>query len=181
MNGPILFTERLILRTPIADDLDGWAAFDGDAEQMTHLGGAKTRAEAWRSLCQMAGAWSIRGFAMFSLIERESGAWVGRVGPWQPEGWPGTEVGWGVLRAFEGRGFALEAASASMDYAVDVLGWSDIIHTIAPANSRSQALAERLGSVNRGRVPLPAPHSDTLVEAWGQSADDWRRRRSTGI
>lgn len=39
-----------------------------------------------------AGAWTIRGFSMFSVIEKDSGQWIGRLGPWQPEGWPGTEV-----------------------------------------------------------------------------------------
>ncbi|WP_010184248.1 GNAT family N-acetyltransferase [Sphingomonas sp. PAMC 26605] len=47
-----------------------------------------------------------RGFSMFSVIERKTGAWVGRIGPWQPEGWPGTEVGWGVAAAFAGKRYA---------------------------------------------------------------------------
>jgi hypothetical protein len=38
----------------------------------------------------MAGAWAMQGFAMLSVIEKATGRWVGRAGPWQPEGWPGT-------------------------------------------------------------------------------------------
>ena len=34
---------------------------------------------------------------MFSVIEKDSGRWIGRIGPWQPEGWPGTEVGWSLV------------------------------------------------------------------------------------
>lgn len=179
MTGPILFTERLMLRVPSADDFDAWAEFHADEQTMHFLGGVQPRSVAWRSLCGMTGAWMIRGFGMFSLVERASGRWIGRTGPWQPEGWPGTEVGWGVARAFVGKGYAYEAAVAVMDYAVDVLGWDDIIHTINPDNAASIALARRLGSVNRGASRLPPPFDGSPVDAWGQTASEWRARRAS--
>ncbi len=64
----------------------------------------------------------------------------------------------------------------AMDYAVDVLGWDDIIHTIDPANRLSIRLAERLGSANRGPTRLPPPVDGFTVDAWGQSAAEWRAR-----
>ncbi|MGC6400143.1 GNAT family N-acetyltransferase [Sphingomonas sp. FW199] len=178
MTAPVLATQRLILRLPEASDLDGWAEMNADGDAIRFLGGVKSRAVTWRELCTMRGAWDIRGFAMFSVIERDTGRWVGRIGPWQPEGWPGTEVGWGVHPGFAGRGYAHEAAMACMDYAVDVLGWTRVIHTIAPDNLRSIALARRLGSTNGGPVSLPPPHEAVQVDAWGQTADQWRSRRS---
>lgn len=177
MNSPVLFTERLVLRRPVAKDFDAWAAFNADPETMTHLGGPVARSVAWRGLCAMSGAWDIAGFAMFSVIERATGKWVGRMGPWQPEGWPGTEVGWGVAREFAGKGYAYEGAVAAMDYAVDVLRWETVIHTIAPDNDRSWKLAKRLGSYNMGPTRLPAPYADVRVDAWGQTAAEWRANR----
>ncbi|TPG52667.1 GNAT family N-acetyltransferase [Sphingomonas glacialis] len=177
VTGPILFTDRLILRLPEPADFEAYAAFAADGETMAHLGGAMSRAVAWRDFSVRAGAWMTRGFSMFSVIERETGAWVGRIGPWQPEGWPGTEVGWGVASGFAGKGYAYEAAVAAIDYAFDRLGWSDVIHTIAPDNHRSIRLAERLGSTNRGPTSLPPPLADYRVDAWGQSAAEWRARR----
>lgn len=179
MTGPILFTDRLILRPLSGADFDAWADFHADSETMRFLGGPQAREVSWRGLCAMAGAWTIRGFSMFSLIERDTGRWVGRIGPWQPDGWPGTEVGWGVAREFAGRGFAYEAAVAAMDYAVDILGWTDIIHTIDPANEPSVRLAQRLGSTNGGPTRLPPPYENEPVDAWGQSAADWRARRGS--
>ncbi|HVI98110.1 MAG TPA: GNAT family N-acetyltransferase [Sphingomonas sp.] len=176
MREPVLFTDRLMLRPPNGDDLDGYAAFAADAETMRHLGGALTRAEAWRDLSQRAGAWMTRGFSMFSVIERATGAWVGRIGPWQPEGWPGTEIGWGVRRDFAGKGYAHEAACAAMDYAVDMLGWREIIHVIAPDNIRSARLAARLGASNLGPTRLPPPLDALTVDKWGQSAAQWKAR-----
>ena len=172
-----LETERLILRPPNAEDFEGWARFHADSATMTHLGGAKSRAESWRGLCGMVGAWHVRGFAMFSLLLKESGEWIGRVGPWRPEGWPGTEVGWGIASEYVGKGYALEAAIASMDYAVDILGWTDVCHTIDPENLASIKLAQRLGSSNRGPTQLPDPFSDARVDDWGQSREQWQVNR----
>jgi RimJ/RimL family protein N-acetyltransferase len=177
INGPVLVTERLILRPPGAEDLDGWAEMSLEEETMRHIGGTQSRAGAWRQLCAMAGAWHIRGFAMFSVIERATGEWVGRLGPWEPEGWPGTEVGWGVRAKFAGRGYAHEGSVAAMDFAVDTLGFTTIIHTIVAENVRSIALAKRLGSTNLGPTRLPDPYSDLVIDAWGQTADQWRARR----
>lgn len=178
MNGAVLETERLILRPLSGEDFEDWAAFHADPVTMEFLGGVQERSAAWRGLCAMRGSWDIAGFSMFALVERASGRWIGRVGPWQPDGWPGTEVGWGVKRDFAGKGYAHEAAVAAMDYAVDVLGWRDIIHTIHPDNAGSIALAKRLGAVNRGPTQLPPPMGDYRVDAWGQNADAWRARRS---
>lgn len=175
--GPTLFTERLILRPLAAEDFEAWADFHADPETMRFLGGVQSRAAAWRSLCAMAGAWSIRGFSMFAMIERSTGRWIGRTGPWQPEGWPGTEIGWGVARAFAGRGYAREAAGAALDFAFDVLGWNAVIHTINPDNTASIALAQRLGSTNAGPTTLPPPLDGLRVDAWGQSAAEWRARK----
>ncbi len=177
--GPVLFTPRLMLRPLNGDDFDAYAAFAADPVQMEHLGGAMPREIAWRDLSLRAGAWLTRGFSMFAVIERATGAWVGRIGPWKPDGWPGTEIGWGVASAFAGKGYAYEAAIATMDYAVDMLGWTRIIHTISPDNIRSIRLAERLGSTNGGPVTLPPPLSAFRVDAWGQTAAQWRARRAT--
>lgn len=71
---------------------------------------------------QVAGSWSLLGFGMFSVLERDTGRWVGRVGPLHPDGWPGDEVGWGIARGAWGRGYATEAAAAAMEWSFDILG-----------------------------------------------------------
>jgi RimJ/RimL family protein N-acetyltransferase len=176
-SGPFLMTERLILRPPTAADMDNWAAFHSESDTMEFLGGVQARSEAWRGLCAMAGAWTIKGFAMFSMIRRDTGEWIGRTGPWQPEGWPGTEVGWGIMKDHAGQGFAYEAAVASIDYAFDILRWDTVIHTINPQNSNSIALAQRLGSYNQGPTQMPAPYENFRVDCYGQTRDEWKSRR----
>jgi RimJ/RimL family protein N-acetyltransferase len=71
--GPTLETPRLILRPPREEDLDGWAALMGDEESARHIGGPMSRSAAWRTMSAMAGSWVLKGFGMFSVIEKDSG------------------------------------------------------------------------------------------------------------
>jgi len=171
-------TDRLILRPPRIEDFEGWATLMADAENARHIGGPQPRAVAWRGFLAMAGAWAIQGFGMFSVIEKSSGRWIGRLGPWRPEGWPGTEVGWGLLRDAWGKGYATEGSVAAIDWAFSQLGWTEVIHTIAPDNAASQSVARRLGSSLIGPGRLPEPFQDLPVDIWGQSREVWERRRA---
>lgn len=171
-----LHTPRLLLRPLLLEDFDPYAVLMADAEALQFLGGAQPRPVAWRGFMCMAGSWHLNGFAMFSVIEKSTGRWVGRVGPWQPDGWPGTEVGWGLVRECWGRGYATEAAVAAIDWAFRELGWAQVIHCIAPDNVMSQAVARKLGSRLRGPGKLPAPTEEVRVDIWGQSREEWRAR-----
>jgi len=172
-----LETPRLLLRLPRAEDLDPWAEMMVDEEVALFIGGVMPRSVSWRALMTMIGAWHANGFAMFSVVEKATGRWVGRIGPWMPEGWPGTEVGWAIVRDRWGKGFASEGAEAATDWAFDHLGWSDVIHSIDPANVASQAVARKLGSRNLGPGSLPPPYHESPVDIWGQSREEWRARR----
>jgi RimJ/RimL family protein N-acetyltransferase len=176
MLGPTLETERLILRPPTREDFDAFAEFIADEQTSKFLGGVQPRAAAWRQFAAIVGAWTLNGFSMFSYVEKSTGRWVGRGGPWMPEGWPGTEVGWGVIAGAQRRGYAREAATATIDWAFDTLGWSEVIHCIDPLNTASIATARSLGStLKQSGVIAPAP----LVAVWdvyGQTREQWRAR-----
>ena len=175
---PKLVTERLILRAPELQDLDRWAEMMSDPIATRYIGGVQPRSMVWRALMAMIGAWHATGVSMFSVIDKTRNLWLGRIGPWSPDGWPGLEIGWSLHPDAQGQGYAHEAASACMNFAVDVLHWQNIIHTIDPENTASQRVAERLGSQLLGSGKLPAPHDAAAVEIWGQSAAQWRRQKS---
>ena len=180
-DGPVIQTERLVLRVPRIGDFDAYAAMAQDADNMRFIGGAMPRAVAWRKFLQVPGAWLLQGFAMFAVEERATGRWLGQLGPWQPEGWPGTEVGWAFDRAAQGQGYATEAGVAAVDWAFDHLGWNEVIHSIDPDNLPSQALARRLGSTLRGPGKLPEPFQDEPIESWAQTRAQWQaRKRAAG-
>jgi RimJ/RimL family protein N-acetyltransferase len=175
---PRLETPRLVLRPPTAADFDAWAAFSADPEATRYLGGPEPRSTAWRGMAQMAGSWVLNGFGMFSVLEKPTLRWVGRIGPWRPDGWPGTEVGWGLIGEVHGRGYGAEAATAAIDWAFETLGWTEVIHCIDPANVPSERLAQRLGSTLRGPAKLPPPVDQFPTRVWGQTREQWYGRRS---
>ena len=132
-------TTRLLLRLPQRADFDPYAELHADEEAARYIGGAMPRAAAWRKFLQMPGAWAMQGYAMFSVVDKASGEWLGQCGPWQPEGWPGTEVGWALRRSAWGKGYAQEAAIATIDWAFNQLGWTEVIHSINTENLASRA------------------------------------------
>jgi len=171
MNELILETDRLVLRRPRQDDFDAWVEMMR-GERSRFVGGPLTRPETWRMLAVVVGHWELRGFGLFAVVERSSGACIGRVGAWMPEAWPGKEVGWTLTNAAEGRGYAREAAVAALDWVFHGLGWTDVIHCIHPENARSIALAERLGSRLLRTADLPPPASHEVL-IYGQSRKHW--------
>jgi RimJ/RimL family protein N-acetyltransferase len=67
-----------------------------------------------------------------------------------PKAGPNRKSAGPFLRAPKGRGVAQETALAARDYAYDTLGWTTAISLIAADNTRSRALAERLGATRDG-------------------------------
>lgn len=146
--APTLETERLILRPANIDvDLDAFCEAYADAPTMRYLGGATMdRMQTWRSIAMMLGHHMVRGYSFLSVIEKSTGQWVGRVGPWFPEGWPAPEVGWTIHPVHTRKGYAKEAGRACLDYVRDDLGWTSVIHLIQDGNIGSERTAEALGS-----------------------------------
>ena len=149
-NIPVVETERLTLRAFVDADLDEYARWHADPETMRYVGGkALSREDAWRSLAMMSGHWLLRGYGMWAVVDKATGALVGRVGLWMPEGWPSIEVGWMVAPAARRRGFAAEAARASIAYARNALGIERVISIIHVDNAPSIAVAKSIGETFR--------------------------------
>ena len=141
---PVLHTEHLTLRGPTAADFEAYAAFRG-SDRARILGGPFSRAQAFDQLCSIIGHWQLRGYGRWLVADKTTDAPLGIVGLFYPEGWPEPEIAWSLFAAAEGRGIAFEAARAARRYAYDTLGWTTAISLIDPANTRSVALAKRLG------------------------------------
>jgi RimJ/RimL family protein N-acetyltransferase len=151
-----LETDRLILRMLRESDLDAYADMCGDPEVQRHIGDGQplSRSMAWRNLAMMVGHWQLRGYGLWAVEERHSGEFVGRVGFWNPDGWPGFELGWMLRRSFWGQGFATEAAAAALHHAFITPHVQRIISLIRPENARSIQVAERIGERLADRIDL---------------------------
>jgi RimJ/RimL family protein N-acetyltransferase len=117
----------------------------------------------------MAGHWALHGFGMFVVEEKASGKFAGRAGPFYPPVWPGFEVGWGLAAEFRGKGYAVEAARAAIDWTFSTFELDEIVHCIDSENVASQAVARRLGAVNEGETMLLS-HA---VDLWVTRRSKW--------
>ena len=104
MIAPTLHTERLTLRMPRLEDFEPRASFYA-SERSVWEGGPLSRVDAWRIWASEVGLWPLRGYGPFTV--EAGGAYIGEVGIYQAEDYPGPELGWFVLPEAEGRGYAL--------------------------------------------------------------------------
>ena len=175
-NAPIIETERLILRPWQEADIEPNAEMLADPVSgrfITSDGKPVTDAFfGWRNAAIMAGHWALHGFGMFVVEEKQTGLFVRRVGPWWPPGWPGLEVGWGIASRFRGKGYAVEAATASIDWVFAQSAIDQIVHCIDRENIASQNVARRLGASVEGEFDL----FGHVADVWVTRRDAWRAR-----
>lgn len=151
---PELATERLLLRGFEPRDFEAYASMMADPEVARYLGDGQplARADAWRQLAYIVGHWGLRGFGLWAVEDRATGALIGRIGCLDPEGWPGFELAYTLARSAWGHGLAREGAAAALAYARETLGRDRIISIIRPDNLRSIGVARALGAAPDGTV-----------------------------
>jgi RimJ/RimL family protein N-acetyltransferase/GNAT superfamily N-acetyltransferase len=154
VDAPRLETGRLILRAIGPQDVEPNRAMVADAEVQQFLGGPRDAYEAFVNLATHAGHWDLRGYGNWAVERREDGAFLGRVGLWEPPGWPSLEIGWKLARHAWGGGYATEAARAAIGWAWTALDAPQLISLIHPDNTASARLAQRLGHVPQETVEI---------------------------
>ena len=157
---PTLETKRLRLRPMRGDDHDAVADLLSDDQWVQHIGGARTRAGAWRVMAMIAGHWQLRGYGMWVLEHRESREFLGWCGLWYPDGWSCPEIGWTLTQQAAGHGYATEAALAARDYGFTVAKLPRLISYIASDNTASIRVANRMGAVQTG---MESPDGDGVM------------------
>ena len=169
-----LETERLALRLPRLDDAPAAAEYLADPEVMRFLGGETVPPEQAPAVVQKwLDRWERNGVGHFVVERREDGRFVGRVGItlWNTRTWVHAtpeepdaqhELGWTLVRACWGHGYATEAARAVRDWVRRERGVERLISLIAPGNVASQGVAQRLGATPTQTVQL-ADSGDAVV------------------
>lgn len=144
---PEFETDRLFFRQWTEDDLAPLARLNADKEMVRYLGrgAVMSRADNWRQIALLLGHWQMRGYGLWAVEEKASAAFIGRIGLWYPEGWPGVEAGWLVDRAHWGKGYASEGGRAALEIGFERLGVSSICSVIHPENAASIRVAEKIG------------------------------------
>jgi RimJ/RimL family protein N-acetyltransferase len=170
LDTPVLQTPRLTLRPWRAADIAPNTAMLADPASGRFITvdnkPVTSAAAGWRNAAIMAGHWALYGVGMFVVEERQSSQYVGRVGPWNPPGWPGFEIGWGIASGFRGKGYAVEAAAAAIDWSFASFEIDEIVHCIDCENVASQAVARRLGA-----------RKDRSIDLFGHAGELWVTER----
>jgi len=160
---PSLATTRLTLRQLTAADWEPYRDFYM-SERARAVGGPDNLGKAWRIFAAQLGQWQIHGFGMWAITLKDAETTVGIVGAWFPADWPEKGIDWMIFAPeLEGKGIAFEAATAAIAHAYQTLGWKTAVSYIAPDNTRSIALAERLGARLDPNAPNPRPDNPCLV------------------
>jgi RimJ/RimL family protein N-acetyltransferase len=141
-------TPRLLLRLPQASDAQPLLEIHEHPDVTKYVVTSATPGGitgAWRSIAMMLGHWQMRGYGQWTVVDKSTGEIVGRVGLWNPEGWPGIELGWITRRSRWGEGLATEAARASLAWAWAHTEADHIISLIDYDNVASIRVAEKIG------------------------------------
>jgi RimJ/RimL family protein N-acetyltransferase len=157
---PTLTTERLTLRAPVMDDFAAYALLMASSRSVGMGGPFDTRA-AWAIFCHGVALWRLFGHGALMIDVSATGECVGEVGINHGPLFPEKELGWQLYEGHEGNGYATEAAGTLRDWAFGTLGLRTLVSYIDPSNSRSAAVAERLGAMIDPAAPKQDP--DDLV------------------
>ena len=113
--------------------------------EVSRFVGSLDRTEAREKLKGNEREWAELGYGRAAVIERNSGRFLGRAGLKLWEQFGETEAGWAFRRDAWGHGYATEAGRATIDWGFANFDLPYITAMIEPANTRSLAVAERLG------------------------------------
>lgn len=163
----VLATERLVLRWLAEDDAGFILELVNDPDWLRHIGdrGVRTLDDARRYIETGPASAYERGFGLYAVELRESGVPIGICGLINRDWLEDVDVGFAFLPAFRGKGYAREAAAATLEHARDALGMSRIAAIVSPDNTDSIRLLEKLG-LGFERMARP-PGEDEEVCVYG--------------
>ena len=146
---PHVQTPRLLLRPWRESDLEPFAALNADPVVMEHFARPLDRSESDAFVARIRAHFAREGFGFWAVEAPGVAPLVGLVGLARPTFeapfTPCVEVGWRLAREHWGRGYATEAAQASIRFGFERLGLDEIVSFTVPHNVRSRAVMERIG------------------------------------
>ncbi|KPF92664.1 hypothetical protein IP81_05570 [Novosphingobium sp. AAP83] len=154
MNAPIrLESERLVLSLAGRDDYIRLRDLVADPQVQRFLGPAPENptADMFSRTLRAAGSWQLYGYGMFLIREKAGGELIGQAGVFQSLRGFGKglddvpEAGWMFAQKHWGKGYAIEAMTAALEWFDGTQQETRVACMIDPENTASIRLAGRLG------------------------------------
>jgi RimJ/RimL family protein N-acetyltransferase len=147
--GPVIRTERLLLRRWRDDDVAPFAAMNADPVVMEHFVSTLSAEETAAFVERIESAFEERGYGLWAVEVPGVASFIGFVGlayqDFEAPFTPAVEVGWRLAQEHWGHGYATEGGRAAVRFAFEDLGLPDIVSMTAVGNTRSRHVMERLG------------------------------------
>lgn len=143
-------SERLAYERIVPEHADELASLMRDPEVMRTLWPSATHPTEEQIASSLNGKvahWERHGFGMWVAREGATGDFVGRGGPQYTDvlGTRAVEVGWAIVRARWGEGFATELAMASVEVVFTQLELQEVIAFTLPDNIASRRVMDKAG------------------------------------
>ncbi|HXO70874.1 MAG TPA: GNAT family N-acetyltransferase [Bradyrhizobium sp.] len=172
-------TDRLRLRNWRESDRGAFAQLNAAPEVTQDLGGPLDRIESDAKFDRYLAAFERHGFCRWAL-EDVNGQFLGYTGvmpsrPGHPLG-SHADIGWRLLRAAWGRGYATEAAKASLRDAFERARLKEVLAYTAADNVRSRAVIPRLKLQRAASLDYSEPLGAGM---WRGMV--WRARPESGL
>ena len=143
----MILSDRLRLRGWWDSDRDAFAALNADPDVSRDVGGPLARAVSDAKLDRYMATFEHDGFCRW-LVEDLNGQFLGYAGvmPSRPghQLGPHFDIGWRLVRPAWGRGYATEAAKASLRDAFERVRLNEVLAYTTADNVRSLAVMRRL-------------------------------------
>ena len=157
-------TERLILRGWIESDKVPFHAMGNDPAVMEYLGPPMGMFDVDEAAARQNTILARHGHCFWAIERKEDHAFLGFCGIKPgPSGTPiegRLEIGWRLAAAHWGKGYAREAAEASLDWAWAQTEADSVWAITVLGNDRSWGLMERLGMQRRPSHDFEHPEPD---------------------
>lgn len=145
-------TKRLKLRQWRKEDWPLFAKMNADPVVMKYFPRTLDEWESNRMADRFHRLIAERGWGFWAVEEKNSGLFIGFVGLHEPAPelpfTPCVEIGWRLARQYWGRGYATEAAEASLEIAFEQLNLPEVLAFTSVLNTRSRAVMKRLNMIN---------------------------------
>lgn len=144
-------TERLLIRQWQPADREPFSRLNADEEVMQYFPSVLNRSESDVIADTCERLINERGWCFWAVEELATSEFIGFVGIHAPTDnlpfCPCVEIGWRLAKEHWGKGYATEAALASLNFGFNELGLDEIVSFTAVINTPSRRVMERIGMV----------------------------------